>query len=226
MPVWLDNLVLRTADATFAALPRRAPAHERLHRCRIIAHRGEHDNRTLIKNTLPAFDALLGSGVWGLETDIRWSRDLEPVLIHDPDTARLFGEAGRITDLRLREIRRRFLAIPTLEEAVARYGKRLHMMLELKAEPCPGPAHQNRRLREILAPLAQGRDYHLMSLVPSLFDALASMPPSVRIAVARANVRAMSRFALTRGYAGIAGPYLFMSGPLTAGFERLRRAGG
>lgn len=214
MPTWLDNLVLRTADTTFAALPRRAPAHDRLRRCRIIAHRGEHDNRSLIENTLPAFDALLDSGVWGLETDVRWTRDLEPVLIHDADTARLFGATGRIADLSLHELKRRFPAIPTLEEAVARYGGHLHLMLELKAEPYPDPARQNRRMQEVLAPLRPGSDYHLMSLAPLLFDYLESAPRSALIAIARANVRAMSRISLTQGYAGLAGPYLFMSGPL------------
>lgn len=210
MPVWLDNLVLKTADTTFAALPRPAPTWERVQRCRIIAHRGVYDNRTVLENTLPAFDALLDGGVWGLETDIRWTRDLQPVLSHDPDTTRLFGETARISDLSLPELRRRFPAIPTLEEAVQRYGARVHLMLEVKSEPYADPAYQDRRLNEILAPLTPGRDYHLMSLLPRLFEHLPSVPSSALIAVARVNVRAVSRFALTHRLAGFAGPYLFV----------------
>lgn len=208
MPVWLENLLLTAADPLFAAVPQRVPSTARLRQCRIIAHRGAHDNRRIIENTLPAFDALLDTGIWGLETDIRWTRDLEPVLIHDPDTARLFGDRARVGDLDLKALRRHFPAIPVLTELVARCAGHLHLMLEIKTGTYPDPARQDARLQAVLAPLTPGRDYHLLALDPGLFRYLPSVPPEALVPVAQLNVSKMSAIALSACHAGIAAPYL------------------
>ena len=42
-------------DGAMSALPRRVPSRAALERCRIIAHRGEHDNVTVMENTLQAY---------------------------------------------------------------------------------------------------------------------------------------------------------------------------
>ena len=80
-------------DALFAAWPRPKPEESALRRCRIISHRGEHDNVTVFENTLPAFDMARDHGVWGIECDIRWTKDLVPVVYHDADLRRLSGDS-------------------------------------------------------------------------------------------------------------------------------------
>ena len=95
--LWIENAFFRSADALFRHYPQPHPTAERLAGCRIISHRGEHDNRQIIENTMPAFRAAVAGGVWGIEFDVRWTRDLRPVVIHDPDARRLFNAPSRYT---------------------------------------------------------------------------------------------------------------------------------
>ena len=69
--------------------------------CKIISHRGEHDNVQVLENTLQAFARARESGVWGVECDIRWTADQVPVIHHDPGGSRLFGQefARSLADL-------------------------------------------------------------------------------------------------------------------------------
>ena len=53
-----------------AAIPRRRPSVQSLRDCRVISHRGEHDNKTVLENTLPAFARARQAGVWGIECDM------------------------------------------------------------------------------------------------------------------------------------------------------------
>ena len=82
---WGENL----ADWFLAVWPRKKPLSARLSVCRIISHRGEHDNYNVMENTLAAFDTADRAGVWGIECDVRWTADLEPVICHDPDLTRI-----------------------------------------------------------------------------------------------------------------------------------------
>ena len=86
---------------------------------------------------------------------------------------------------------------------VQRYGKRLHLMVELKDEPYPDPPHQIRVLTELFAALQPGRDYHLLSLNPALFRHCGFAPAQSLLPIAEANVRELSDLAIERGYAGI-----------------------
>ena len=95
----LEPRLLRLIDWAFSRRPRPHPGIERLQSCRIISHRGEHDNRRVFENTLVAFDAAVAQGVWGIEFDLRWTRDLAPVVIHDADLRRLFGRDFHLLSL-------------------------------------------------------------------------------------------------------------------------------
>ena len=103
------------ADIAMAMTPRRTPDAETARRCRIVAHRGAHDyNRAAQENTLEAFELARAAGVWGVETDIRWTADLTPVICHDPDTARVFGKDARLCDVSFEELRAAVPAVPSL----------------------------------------------------------------------------------------------------------------
>lgn len=216
-----DQALMRTVDAFFAARPRRLPPPAALKQVRLIAHRGAHGSGRP-ENTLAAFDAALEAGLWGVEMDLRWSADLEPVVLHDSDCRRVFARDCAPADLALTDLRRQVPEVPTLEEVIRRYGGRLHLMLEIKAEPYPEPTRQSERLAELLAGLAPGWDYHLLSLDPALFERFPWAAPETCVTVAETNVAALSRLTLERGYGAFTGHYLLLTRKL---LERHRAAG-
>ncbi len=204
-------LLLRAADRLCAAMPRRRPARSLLEGARIVAHRGAHQEPDVVENTLQAFDRAMEAGAWGIEFDIRWTRDEQPVVFHDPDTRRLFGTEAKLRDLELAELRDRFPLIPTLDEVVQRYGKRMHLMAEVKGGGRPENPRLNNMLGEILCGLKPAEDYHLLALEPEVFGSLTFAPPASFLPVAEWNVTQMSEFALARGCAGLAGHYLLLT---------------
>jgi glycerophosphoryl diester phosphodiesterase len=175
--------------------------------CRIVAHRGAHARRTVLENTLPAFDAAVAEGVWGIEFDIRWTRDLHPVVIHDPGLQRVFGLPRQVSQCSLAELTAICPGVPTLADLIGRYGGRVHLMAEVKAETYPEPLRQNHILGELFAGLAPGEDFHLLALHPGLFRLVPFAPLCAYLPVARLNVSDLSRLAVRAGYAGVAGHY-------------------
>jgi len=217
----LEAIFHRLTHAVFGRWPRPAPSNDLLAHCRIVSHRGEHDNRKRMENTLEAFDAAAEAGVWGLEMDIRWTRDLFPVVYHDPDTRRLFDSATRIADTSLDRLKHRFPEIPTLSEVVERFGGRIHLMLEIKADPFPDPAVQARRLKQVLRNLNPGEDFHLMALHPDLFALSALLPPGVYLPIARTRMDRFSRLAASKGWGGVTGHYLLAGNGIVRRHHRL-----
>ncbi len=228
MPIadWLPNAFLWCCDHAFALWPRPRPSAEQLRRCKIVSHRGEHDNRTVFENTLAAFDRVRAAGVWGIELDVRWTRDLQPVVFHDPDCRRLFGSPLALNRLTLEELQARFPLIPTLEQVVARHGKQLHLMIEVKEERYPDPAWQNRRLGQVLAPLTPCRDYHLLSLAPAMFALLDCVPRDALLAVCTVNVGSWSAAVEQNRYGGVTGHYWLLGDGTLTKHRRLRQKGG
>jgi glycerophosphoryl diester phosphodiesterase len=203
-----ETLLLDFIDGIDARLPPLDSHAGRFKICRVISHRGEHDNRRIFENTLSAFDAAVEAGAWGIELDLRWTRDLEPVVIHDPDLQRVFGQCLKVGDCRLSDLRPRCPLVPTLAEVIGRYGGKVHLMLEVKEEPYADPVRQNRILEDLLAPLRPVEDFHLLALAPELFRLVPFAPPSACVPVARLNFPRLSRLALREGYGGIAGHFL------------------
>ena len=208
-------------DTVFRRWPRPAPASHMLHTCRLISHRGDHDNRQCFENTLPAFDAAADAGVWGIEMDIRWTSDLVPVVFHDPDTRRLFNRDARISEMTLDRIRQQFPLVPTLSEVAERYGGRLHLMLEIKRETYPRPSVQHRRLKKSLQHLVPGQDFHLMGLYPDMFGYFDFLPARTFVPIARIRIDRFSRMAAAYGWGGLAGHYLTATHALVLRHHRL-----
>lgn len=201
----------RLIDFIYTHIPQPKPAKARLQQAQIISHRGEHDNRAVFENTLPAFDAALAAGVWGIEFDLRWTRDLQPIVLHDHNFERVFNSSASLNGLTLAQVKTRFPLVPTLAEVIARYGKKMHLMLEIKAEIYPDPAHQNRVLENILAPLTPQTDYHLITLSAPMFTIIEFASPQTMLPIAQLNVDQVSRLALAHGYGGMLGHYFFLS---------------
>jgi glycerophosphoryl diester phosphodiesterase len=207
-----ESLLLPFIDWIHAQLPPAGPDPRRLRSCRIISHRGEHDNLRVFENTLSAFDAAVEQGVWGIEFDLRWTQDLEAVVLHDPDLRRVFGQSQKVGDSRLQDLRRQCPQVPTLAEVIDRYGGKVHLMVEVKQEPYADPGRQNRILGDLFAALRPGEDFHLLSLAPKMFRLTPFAPPSACVPVARLNFPQLSRLALREGYGGIAGHFMVVGG--------------
>ncbi len=207
----LQRILVRGADAWIERRSPPAPSPSRLSRCRLIAHRGQHDNRTCLENTVPAFDLAAGAGVWGIELDIRWTRDLEPVVFHDPDLRRMFGGDRRIADFSLTRLHECYPDIPSLARVVERFGGRVHLMIEIKQAPWRDRVRQVGRLQEILRPLAPGIDFHLITLHPEMLLPFADLPPAVLAVVADPWPARYSRWVLDHGWGGICGHFLLVT---------------
>jgi glycerophosphoryl diester phosphodiesterase len=211
MRQYLQTLAMETVDLITAAVPRRLPNRNSLEHCKIISHRGENDNREILENTLPAFEAARAAGVWGIECDIRWTRDLVPVIHHDPDCERLFDDPVTLARLDFAELRDRFPLIPKLQEVIDNFGGNTHLMLEIKAEHYPAPERQKAILQAMLSPLRAGEDFHILLLDPALANRVDFLPPRVCYLVAELNVARLSRHALEYGFGGLTGHYLMLN---------------
>ncbi len=212
----VERLFHHLVDGVCRRWPRSSPPAHLLRSCRIISHRGEHDNASRFENTLAAFDAAVSAAVWGIELDLRWTRDRIPVVFHDPDTRRLFHENSSIGHMALATIKKKFPLIPTLSEVIDRYAGRVHLMIEIKAEPYPAPAIQSRRMRKLLGGLSPGTHFHMMGLHPDLFGHFGFLPANAFVPIARIRMDRCSRMASAAGWGGIAGHYLLATNRMIA----------
>jgi glycerophosphoryl diester phosphodiesterase len=211
LPSWLESRLMQICDSIFAIVPQQAPTLENLSKCKIISHRGQHDNITVYENTLSAFDhALETEGIWGIELDFRWTKDLHPVVAHDPDLLRLFGSNLKISETTLAELKQHCPQVPTLEEVLLRYGGKLHLMVEAKEEHYPQPEKQNMILKDLFAPLNPREDFHLLSLDPEMLVLVKFVDTSAKILVAVFNAKILSKISLNEKYAGLGGHYLLL----------------
>ena len=207
----LQSALMSAIDLAAAVVPRKVPSQAALHQCKIISHRGENDNREILENTLPAFEAARAAGVWGIECDIRWTKDLVPVIHHDPGCERLFGDPVALASLEFAELRERFPRIPALRELIEAFGGNTHLMLEIKAEHYPAPERQKAILQATLSSLTPGEDYHILMLAPELATRVDFLPRSVCYLVAELNAARLSRHALENGFGGLTGHYLMLT---------------
>ncbi len=202
---------MNAVDRIASVIPSAPPTPAALRDCKIVAHRGEHDNTRVLENTLQSFRDARTAGVWGLECDIRWTRDLVPVIHHDAGCERLFGDPARLGSMDFDELRDRFPLIPTLGEVLSEFGGDRHLMLEVKEEHFPEPARQQQILQRMLDGLSPGEDFHILMLEPALARHVAFIPRRYCILVAQTNIVRLSRAALAGEFGGLCGHYLLLN---------------
>ena len=217
---YLERTLLALVNFGFACIPRRRPARELLIDCKIISHRGEHDNRRVRENTFAAFMPAAEAGCWGLEFDVRWTEDLQPVVFHDANAQRVFGIDLAISQVSLVQLQQRIPEIPTLQQVVDRFAGRQHLMVELKRDDLAAYAIRSERLREIFAAFEPATDYHFLALQTELFDLVEFAGKRACLPVAEFNVAELSRIALQRNYAGVCAQYLLLSRALISRHHR------
>lgn len=207
----LERVAQHVVDLWFMTIPRPRPSHQALLEGKIISHRGEHDNLQVKENTMAAFARVVEAGAWGIEFDVRWTRDLEPVVIHDTDTRRVFDVELVVAEASLAELRQRVPEIPTLSEVVERFGKTSHLMVELKRDELGAEVSRSGRLQEIFASLTPGTDYHFLALQFDLFDLVKFAGGGTCLPVAELNTGDFSRAAQASELAGVCGHYLLLN---------------
>ena len=219
LPPWLKNTLERGCDFCFRHWPQPVPDAQSLRECRIVAHRGAPVPPAILENTRAAFErALSHPGVNGLEFDVRWTQDLQPVVFHDADLLRLYGDSRRIAEFTLSGLQQAFPDIPTLASVLERYGSRAHLMVELKDEPYPDVERQNRIFAEHFAGLTPKQDFHILGLSPEfLRKTVTFVERDACLLVAVFNEPELSAAALSGGFAGLGGHYLLVTSKLARG---------
>lgn len=140
MGLWIAAALAALAGvALFLA----APASRRKKDARALggwayAHRGLHGDG-VPENSLPAFARAAEAG-YGVELDVRMTRDGRLAVLHDDSLLRLCGVDRALEDLTLAEARTLSLSgteerIPSLEESLLRVGGRTPLIIEMKSAP-------------------------------------------------------------------------------------------
>ena len=106
-----------------------------------IAHRGIHDNRHIVENTISAFQEAIDKNV-PIELDIHLLKDNEIVVVHDDNLKRLTGYKKRLKDLTYNDIKDLTLLksndkIPTLKEVLELVDGKVPLIIELKYDNLP-----------------------------------------------------------------------------------------
>lgn len=200
--------VERLVDTYFAHMPRQKPNKNRLKNVRLVAHRGAHDKGRLIQeNTIAAFERAKQLGCYGIEFDVHATKDNVLVINHDPTLKRVWGHHGSIDSLPFIELRDSIPKVPTLEEVIDLYGKRMHLFIEVKA-----PFIATQALADALTSLTPCVDYHLLSLDETLLPLLSSFPKEALLLVpGHNNVKQFCRLSLQQSYGGVLGHYLLLT---------------
>lgn len=186
-----------------------------------IGHRGCAGERP--ENTLASFARALDDGAAILETDVRFTREAVPVLLHDPDVARVSDGTGRVRELTLDALERldagyhfspdggdshpergRGHRIPTLCEALAAFPE-ARFNLEIK-EDVPGGIE---RTLDVIAEASGAARTLLAAADEGLMDRLRACAARLGVRVAfGASAAEVGRFAVAalRGEAPAPGP--------------------
>jgi glycerophosphoryl diester phosphodiesterase len=209
--LWLEERLLQIVDFFYANLPQPIPASDLLKQCKIVSHRGEHDNKTVFENTIAAFDRVKNAGVWAIEFDVRWTKDLQPVVLHDNNLQRVFKSDIEVNKVTLAELKEHCNLVPSLSEVIQKYGKILHLMVEIKEEEYPDPVYQNNVLKDLFHPLTPQVDYHFISLRPEMFTLINFVTSSTFLPSARLNIKRLSNLALRKNYRGVTGHYFLIT---------------
>lgn len=121
------------------ALTHRKLSRKELFPC-LYAHRGLHDRESGIpENSVAAFRRAAALG-YGIEFDVRLTKDRQLVVIHDHSAERMCGYKKEIAEMTLEELRELRLcgtqeAVPTFDEALNVINGKVPMMVELKSAP-------------------------------------------------------------------------------------------
>jgi len=134
-----------------------------------IGHRGTRIDYD--ENTLDAFEIALKSGANYIEFDVRKTIDNELVIFHDSKVDRITNTLGYLENFRYSEIARMHFKltdsrVPTLDEVLKRFKKRIKFIIELKSENIKENVLKTINTHALLKDcIISGRDLHDLELI-------------------------------------------------------------
>jgi len=146
----------------------------------VIAHRGASADAP--ENTLAAFELAIEQGADMIETDLHLTRDGGIPLWHDAEI-----EGVPIESLTLSEIRRRWPDVPTLEETLEAFGRRIEFNLELKSGMSSDYVGLEARVLSVVDELCSMERILFSSFSWQALGRLRALRSNARLAVLRSN---------------------------------------
>lgn len=211
VPPQLSNLLMRCSDLIMAAIPQQAPSSQAIAQCQLVGHRGCKDIKGVKENTFAAFDYALKNGMDGVELDLRWTKDKQLVVAHDPDLLRVHGKPESVSALTLKELKDCCPEVPTLGEVITRYKGKLSLYIELKKDDWADIPQQQALLIEALSPLTHAADYKIMSFDLNLLCVLDKISASQKVAIMHSNPSDIKSIVVEEQVGTVGGHYLLLS---------------
>jgi glycerophosphoryl diester phosphodiesterase len=201
----------------YSKLPQPTPNAAKANIVKLVAHRGAHDHANgIYENTFEAIEEAVKLGCWGVEFDVRTTKDGIWVVHHDNTLERLWNLPHALNELTYYELKNIAPQIPRLEDVLERYAHQIHCFIELK-EPVLSP----KALKILLQNYRPKEDYHLISLSAEILAGLDGMDRDMLFLVPIFNVETFCRISVERNYAGVLGHFLMFRDKY---IEQLRNA--
>lgn len=137
--LWKLYLLLAVAAAYLFAIMPRLGQHADKMKGIFYAHRGLHDRKVGIpENSMAAFRAAVKAG-YGIELDVRLTKDEEVVVFHDADLKRVCAGVGDIRDFTYKQLQEYRIyntqeRIPLLKDVLKLVDGKVPLLVELKSE--------------------------------------------------------------------------------------------
>lgn len=149
-----------------------------------VAHRGLHDTEKP-ENSLAAYRAAAEHG-YAIETDIRFTKDKELLILHDDTFERMAGDPRKVSECTMSEIKALKLGgtdepIPTVKEFLETVGGRVPLLIEIKDMPDV----KGKEIAKALSDAMQGYagEYAVQSFNPLYVKAYKKLHPEVMCGV-------------------------------------------
>lgn len=144
----------------------------------IIAHRGVPPLEP--ENTMLSFRRAVMLGAKHLEMDIRSTRDLIPVIIHDPTLRRTTNGRGRVAKMTFEHVRSfdagKGESIPALSQVLDEFGGKIFLHLDVKWRPALRP------MLEMIGTRGIERDVCISSFDHSILRDVKKFNPHIKTA--------------------------------------------
>lgn len=202
----MEDILQKIIDLFFAIWPQKMPPNSSLLQTRLIAHRGDHANYK--ENSFAAISSCIKHQIWGVEFDIRWTKDNIPVLSHDTDLMRVHGINKVIASENYLELKEATSDLCSLEEVIQSFSKKIHYFIELKTQLT---SKQENILHSQLKDLQPGTDFHIISLQPEYLFQLKSFPKQSLLLVSIFNATKGTKNTINFDFAGHMGSYLLIT---------------
>ena len=193
LAVLLSLFVVFTVAWAFLVSPGRADERMEKYKSVKYAHRGLHGEGAC-ENSLSAFKRAKDVG-YGIELDIRLSRDGELVVFHDSDLQRVVGIDKKVDDMTVEELRGVRLAdtddyVPTFREVLDLVGGRVPLLVEIKVDSANDKTAE-KFLREIEG---YNGDYIVESFNPSALRVVKRARPDILVGLLSMEYSGVEKF--------------------------------